>query len=131
MLENEGQNSLNREKTKKLSLRAGWVSISTNLFLFGIKYWAGVVSGSVALIADAWHTLSDSLSSLFLILGITFAHKPADKNHPFGHGRYELIVTILIGCLLAGVSYNFFMELSFKYAIRISQTPNNNQHSIF
>ncbi len=99
-----------KKKGYNLSIRAGWASIVTNLFLFGIKYWAGIVSGSVALIADAWHTLSDSLSSIFLILGVKLAQKPADREHPFGHGRYELIATILIGCLLAGVSYNFFVE---------------------
>jgi cation diffusion facilitator family transporter len=93
-----------------LSIKAGWVSIGVNVFLFGIKYWAGIVSGSVAIIADAWHTLSDSLSSIFLILGVSLARKPADKDHPFGHGRNELITSILIGGLLAMVSYNFFIE---------------------
>lgn len=92
------------------ALKAGWVSIIVNSILFGLKFWAGIVSGSVALIADAWHTLSDSLSSIFLLLGVSFSQKPADKDHPFGHGRYELIATILIGCLLAWVSYNFFVE---------------------
>ncbi|MFP4556005.1 MAG: cation diffusion facilitator family transporter [Bacteroidales bacterium] len=103
------QNSKNK-KGYNLSIKAGWASIGTNLLLFGLKIWAGVISGSVALIADAWHTLSDSLSSIFLIIGVKLAQKPADKDHPFGHGRYELIATILIGCLLAGVSYNFFVE---------------------
>jgi cation diffusion facilitator family transporter len=93
-----------------LSIKAGWVSIVVNIFLFAIKYWAGIISGSVAIIADAWHTLSDSLSSIFLILGIHLANKPADKDHPFGHGRNELITSILIGSLLALVSYNFFVE---------------------
>ena len=94
----------------RLSIRAGWVSIFTNLALFGLKYWAGLVSGSVALIADAWHTLSDSISSVLVIGGVKLSQKPADKSHPFGHGRYELIATIIIGCLLIWVSYNFIVE---------------------
>ena len=94
----------------RLSIRAGWVSIFTNLALFGLKYWAGLVSGSVALIADAWHTLSDSISSVLVIGGVKLSQKPADKSHPFGHGRYELIATIIIGCLLIWVSYNFLAE---------------------
>lgn len=98
------------KKSTKDALTAGWVSIIVNTILFGLKFWAGIVSGSVALVADAWHTLSDSLSSVFLLLGVSFSQKPADKDHPFGHGRYELIATILIGCLLAWVSYNFFVE---------------------
>lgn len=91
-------------------LVAGWISIFTNLILFGLKYTAGVLSGSVALIADAWHTLSDSLSSILVVGGVLISRKPADKDHPFGHGRYELVITIIIGCLLMWISYNFFVE---------------------
>jgi len=94
----------------RLSITAGWVSIFTNLILFAVKYWAGVVSGSVALIADAWHTLSDSISSILVVAGVALSQKPADKNHPFGHGRYELIATVIIGCILIWVSYSFFVE---------------------
>lgn len=94
----------------RISLEAGWVSIVINTLLFIIKYWAGVVSGSVSIIADSWHTLSDSISSVFLIIGLKLSGRPADKEHPFGHGRYELITTILIGCLLAMVAYTFFVE---------------------
>jgi len=96
--------------SSRLSIRAGWVSIFTNLGLFALKYWAGLASGSVALIADAWHTLSDSISSVLVIGGVKLSQKPADKSHPFGHGRYELIATIIIGCLLIWVSYNFLAE---------------------
>jgi cation diffusion facilitator family transporter len=101
---------ISRSKSSSLAIKAGWVSIIVNVILFSIKYWAGIVSGSVALMADSWHTLSDSLSSVFLLIGVFLAQKPADKDHPFGHGRYELIATILIGCLLAWVSYSFFVE---------------------
>ena len=101
-----------------LPIRAGWVSIVINTLLFIIKYWAGIASGSVALLADAWHTLSDSLSSIFLIIGISLSQKPPDKEHPFGHGRNELITSILIGCLLAMVSYNFFVESIKRLATR-------------
>ncbi len=97
-------------QNSKLSIKAGWVSIIVNVLLFALKYWAGIVSGSVAIIADAWHTLSDSISSIVLILGVFLARKPADTEHPFGHGRNELIASILIGSLLAGVAYNFFVE---------------------
>jgi len=94
----------------KLAIREGWVSIVVNIILFGLKYWAGIVSGSVAIIADAWHTLSDSLSSIFVIVGIKISRKPADKEHPFGHGRSELVAAILIGALLAFVAFTFVVE---------------------
>jgi cation diffusion facilitator family transporter len=90
--------------------RSGYVSIAGNILLFAIKYWGGLVSGSVAIIADAWHTLSDSLSSLVVLIGSRIAHKPADRDHPFGHGRAELIAAILIGMMLVGVSWEFFTK---------------------
>ena len=81
-----------------------------NVLLFGLKFWIGLVTGSIALIADAWHTLSDSISSVILLIGNKYYYKPPDKDHPFGHGRAELITAIIIGVLLAIISFNFFIE---------------------
>jgi cation diffusion facilitator family transporter len=81
-----------------------------NLLLFGLKYWAGVMTGSVAIIADAWHTLSDSITSLVVIIGAKVTHKPADEKHPFGHGRAELIASVIIGVFLGMVGFNFVLE---------------------
>ena len=75
----------------------GFISILVNLGLFGLKFWAGIVSGSIALIADAWHTLSDSVSSVIVILGVKLSSRKPDKEHPFGHGRWEQIAAILLG----------------------------------
>jgi cation diffusion facilitator family transporter len=86
---------------------AGWVSIIVNLFLFAIKLWAGIASASIALVADAWHTLTDSISSVFVVVGTRISNKPADKEHPFGHGRSELITAILIGGFLTLVGWSF------------------------
>jgi cation diffusion facilitator family transporter len=94
----------------KLGFRVGILAIIINIILFGLKYWAGAVSGSVALIADAWHTLGDSISSMILITGIYFARIPADKKHPFGHGRAELLTSIAIGFVLVLIGFNFLME---------------------
>jgi len=95
---------------KKLAYSEGWISIIANLLLFGIKYWAGIVSGSIALISDAWHSLTDSVSSAAIIIGTKISSKPADKKHPFGHGRAELITSIMIGILLAMIAVSFFTE---------------------
>ena len=94
----------------KLAEREGWVSIFGNIALFVLKMWAGLVSGSIAIIADAWHTLSDSLTSIVVIVGIRVSAKPADKEHPFGHGRAELIAAMIIGVLLSVVAFNFVVE---------------------
>ncbi|NQU87797.1 MAG: cation transporter [Mariniphaga sp.] len=99
--------SINREK---LGYQEGIVSIIVNIILFFLKYWAGIVSGSIALIADAWHTLSDSISSLIVIIGVKLSSQNPDKKHPFGHGRWEHIASFFIGFLLAIVAYDFMRK---------------------
>jgi cation diffusion facilitator family transporter len=99
-----------QKNNNRLAQQEGWVALIANFILFFLKYWAGIVSGSVALIADAWHTLSDSLSSIILILGIRISAKPADHDHPFGHGRAEWIAALIIGTLLAAVGFSFLSD---------------------
>jgi len=98
---------MHKERSRQIYW-AGFISIVGNLLLFILKFWGGFISGSVAIMADAWHTLSDSLSSVVVLVGAKIAHRPADKEHPFGHGRAELIAAILIGMMLMGVSWEFF-----------------------
>lgn len=94
---------------KKYINREGWLSIIGNILLFGVKYWAGIVTGSLALIADAWHTLTDSVSSVIVLIGGRISRKPADDEHPFGHGRAEHIASIIIGILLAVIALDFII----------------------
>ncbi len=94
----------------KHAARAGWVSILVNVLLFGFKLWAGIASGSVAIIADAWHTLSDSITSIIVVISVWIASRPADKEHPFGHGRAEILASTIIGVLLAVIAVEFFIE---------------------
>ena len=95
---------------KKAGFLEGTVSIILNIGLFAIKYWAGIVSGSIALMADAWHTLSDSISSVVVIFGAKLASKKADKDHPFGHGRWELISSIIIAIILVMIAFGFITD---------------------
>jgi len=88
----------------------GWLSIGINILLFALKYWAGVVSGSVAIIADAWHTLADSITSIIVLIGTKTSEKPPDNKHPFGHGRAEIIAAFIIGIFLALIAFEFFVE---------------------
>lgn len=83
----------------------GWVSIVGNIVLFAIKIIAGLSINSVALIADAVHTLADSATSIVVIIGFKMAKKTPDKEHPFGHGRMEPVATLIVSVLLfvAGV----------------------------
>ena len=98
------------EEGRILDNREGWVSIVGNILLFILKFWAGIVSGSIAIIADAWHTLSDSLTSVVVLVGVKLSLRPADREHPFGHGRAELIAALVIGVLLSVVAFNFVVE---------------------
>jgi cation diffusion facilitator family transporter len=95
---------------KKASYLEGTVSIIVNICLFALKYWAGIVSGSIALMADAWHTLSDSISSVVVIVGAKLASKKPDKDHPFGHGRWELVSSIVIAIILVLIAFGFITD---------------------
>jgi cation diffusion facilitator family transporter len=94
----------------KYAYREGWISIIVNILLFILKYWAGIVSSSIAIMADAWHTLSDSISSVVVLIGVKISNKPADSEHPFGHGRAELIASVIIGVILALIGFDFFIN---------------------
>ncbi len=100
-------NHLMKKNYTYLSYWEGWLSIIVNILLFGLKYWAGIATGSIAIIADAWHTLTDSISSIIVLIGVKISSKPADKKHPFGHGRAELIASLIIGVLLAVIAFSF------------------------
>lgn len=102
--------SVQQEKEHSLVRIAVWVSLIGNILFFVVSYWVGYISQSLALKADAWHTLSDSLSTLVVMVGLFLARRPADKDHPFGHGRYELIASMIVGMMLIGVGYFFSKE---------------------
>ncbi len=81
-----------------------------NTLLVILKYWVGLQLSSVAIMAEAWHGLSDSLTTIIVLVGFKMASKPADKEHPFGHGRMEVISSLIIALVLFLVVFNFFVE---------------------
>ncbi len=98
----------------------GWLSIVTNVLLFFAKIFVGISSRSIAMMADAWHTLSDSLTSIVVIFGFKMSSKPADKEHPFGHGMIENISSIIIATMLGIVGFNFIIDSIKKFINRDS-----------
>lgn len=76
-------------------------SFITNIALSIIKVVSGVIGASGALIADGVHSLSDTITDVFAILGSRWSRKPADEKHPFGHGKIEYITCIVIGLVVA------------------------------
>lgn len=99
------QDTQNPKVRIKYGMVAGIFGIITNLILFGIKFLIGMMSRSLTIIADAFNNLSDFGSCFVTILGFKLASKPADKEHPYGHARYEYITGIIvsISILIIGV----------------------------
>ena len=88
----------------------GWVGIAVNTFLAALKFAVGIASGSVAVAADAVNNLSDAGSSVVTILGFKLSAKPADSDHPFGHGRIEHIAGVVVAVVVIAMGLNFFKE---------------------
>ena len=93
---------MNREKK---IIQTSFIGILANILLVGIKATIGFLANSVALISDAINNLTDSLSSAITIVGTKLAGRKPDKKHPYGHGRIEYLVSLIIGLivLFAGV----------------------------
>ncbi|KRQ87907.1 Ferrous-iron efflux pump FieF [Caloramator mitchellensis] len=100
-------NSNSEEKRKKLGYLSGYVGVSVNFILFLIKLIIGLISNSIAVLADAFNNLSDIGSSLITIIGFKIADKPADKEHPFGHGRGEYIAGLIVSIMVILVGFEF------------------------
>lgn len=90
---------------RRAGLLEGFTSIVVNTALFAVKFFVGLIYGSLAVVADAVHTLSDTFTSLVLVLGYRVASKPPDVEHPFGHGRAEDIAALVIGVVLGFVGF--------------------------
>ena len=94
---NDTDNPTVRTSYGKLS---GFVGIFCNLVLFTLKIIVGLFSGSVSITADAVNNLSDASSSIINLLGFKMAEKPADAEHPYGHGRYEYLSGLTVSVLI-------------------------------
>ena len=95
----------NPEIRRKCGALCSLVGIGLNICLFLGKYLAGVISGSIAIMADAFNNLSDAGSSLITLIGFKFAGMKPDKEHPFGHGRIEYIsgLAVSLAIILMGI----------------------------
>lgn len=81
------------------------VGIFLNILLFAVKYFAGVISGSIAITADAFNNLSDAGSSVITLAGIQLANKKPDPDHPFGHGRLEYLSALAVSVIIIIVGF--------------------------
>src|SRR4051812_9465935 len=88
----------------KKSLRSTVTGIIVSALLVFIKGAGGIFGNSYALVADAIESLTDILSSMMLWIGIRWSSKPADSNHPYGHGKGEALVSLTIGIFLVAAA---------------------------
>ncbi len=86
------------------------IGIIMNIILFISKIILGFVSKSTAILNDAFNNLSDSVVSIMALVGSSFSKKPADKDHPFGHGRIEYVVSLLVSIVIIYVGLMLFIN---------------------
>jgi cation diffusion facilitator family transporter len=84
------------------------VGIICNILLFAVKLAVGMIINSISVMADAFNNLSDAASSVIGFFGVKLAGRPADKEHPFGHGRFEYISALAVSFLILQVGFSLF-----------------------
>jgi len=87
---------------------ASVVGVICNVILFAIKLGIGLIINSISVMADAFNNLSDAASSIISFIGVKLAGRPADKEHPFGHGRFEYIAALAVSFLIIQVGLTLF-----------------------
>lgn len=93
------------QQQEQTALRTTYFSIAGNTALALLKWLAGFFGNSYALIADAIESTADIFSSFLVLLGLKYAQRPADENHPYGHGRVEPLITfIVVGFLIVSAT---------------------------
>ena len=108
---------------KKTGRKAVTVAISGNILLTIFNFVVGILSGSTALVAEAAHTLSDVITSIITAIGFRIGLKPPDSEHPYGHGRAEPLVGLVIVVFLLFIAYEIISEAYSKLLLMGSLTP--------
>lgn len=86
------------------------VGMICNIVLFSVKLTVGILINSISVMADAFNNLSDAASSIISFFGVKLATRPADKEHPFGHGRFEYIAALAVAFLVLQVGFSLFQS---------------------
>jgi len=103
---------------EKKAIQAVYWSIFSSIVLALVKGYSGFYGHSYALVADAIESSSDVFASVFVLAGLYYANRPADKNHPYGHGRIEPLITFLV----VGFLFASAVIIAYK-SIQNIQTP--------
>ena len=95
-----------------IRLRAGLVSLAVSILLLGAKYWAYRLTGSTAILSDALESIVNVVAAVFALGGLLFAGRPADRNHPYGHGKIEFFSAAFEGGLIAFAAVLIIYEVA-------------------
>ena len=96
----QAKRTFDTKDMEKIAVKVSFVSIIGNVILSFLKLLAGILANSGAMISDAVHSASDVLSSIIVIIGVKIAAKKSDKNHPYGHERFECVAAIVLAVIL-------------------------------
>ncbi len=94
---------ISSDKRKREIYKATIIGSICNLLLLVFKFVAGIVGHSAAMVADAVHSMSDFATDIIILLCVRISGKPQDKDHDYGHGKYETLATVVVGLILFGV----------------------------
>lgn len=101
----DAENTEDKRVREQYSILGGILGIICNLFLFASKFIVGMMSNSIAILSDAFNNLTDMGSSVISIISAKLSNRPPDKDHPFGHGRFEYLASLTIGIIILVVGY--------------------------
>ncbi len=104
------ENTENAQVRTACGVLSGMVGICCNVLLFAAKLAIGLLTGSISIMADAFNNLSDAASSIVGYVGVKMAEKPADADHPFGHGRIEYIAAFVVSFFVMQVGFSLFIS---------------------
>lgn len=121
----DNRNIENPEVRLNLISLSSIMGIGMNIILFLSKIFLGLYTKSTAILNDAFNNLSDSVVSIMSLVGSSISKKPADENHPFGHGRLEYIMALLVSIVIVYVGINLFINSAKSF-----DNPNHNGLSL-
>lgn len=101
---------MTNKMNQHIAMKVSWISIVINIILSVFKLLAGVFANSAAMVSDSIHSMSDVVSTFIVMVGVKMANKEADKEHPYGHERFESVTAILLSAILflvgLGIGYS-------------------------
>ncbi|MFH1877880.1 MAG: cation diffusion facilitator family transporter [Candidatus Omnitrophota bacterium] len=101
-------------KRSKKANRVTWIGLFANVALTLFKLTAGILGKSAAMVADAFHSLSDFATDIVVLLGFKVISKPVDKDHDYGHGKVETMISVIIGVMLFAVGVKLLWDGAYR-----------------